>query len=182
MIALPSDYATNGTLLLNGAVAGDVLVNLGTLGGLGTIAGNVDVASGATIAPGASVGTLGTGSLTLASGSAFKLEVNSTSGTTDLLTSTGTVTLGLSTLSASDLGSGILTEGQTFTFITGSSVVGQFAGLPDGALLTLGSNSYSIDYTPTSVALVVVPEPNSLVALAGGIGLLVGLRRFRRLL
>jgi hypothetical protein len=170
----------NGALLLNNTVAGSVQVDAGTLGGLGTIAGNVSLASGATISPGASIGTLGTGPLSLTSGSIFKLELNSTTTTVDLLSSTGTVTLGLATLSASDLGSGTVTAGQTFTFVTGTAVVGQFAGLPDGALLTIGSNSYNIDYTPTSVALVAVPEPASFVALAGGTCLLIGLTRFRR--
>jgi hypothetical protein len=59
-------------------------------------------------------------------------------------------------------------------------IAGEFAGLPDGALLTVGVNAYNIDYTPNSVALIAVPEPGSFLALLGGVGVLSGLRRFHR--
>ena len=48
----------------------------GTLGGNGTVAGPVGITSGGTLAPGNSVGTLGTGNLSLASGSTYSVELD----------------------------------------------------------------------------------------------------------
>jgi hypothetical protein len=180
--------ATNvngGTLLVSGSISGTSAVNVnstGTLGGGGSInpAVTVNVANGGTLAPGASIGTLSTGSVTLASGATFALEINTTSLTTDLLSSSGTVALNLATLSPSDLGSTILNPLDTFTFITATSVTGTFAGLTQGAGLNVGLNSFTINYTPTSVQLIAVPEPMSYVTLVGGLGTLALLRRRNR--
>jgi hypothetical protein len=174
-----------GTLLVSGSISGTTAVNVnstGTLGGGGSInpAVTVNVANGGTLAPGASIGTLSTGSVTLASGATFALEINTTSLTTDLLSSSGTVALNLATLSPSDLGSTILNPLDTFTFITATSVTGTFAGLTQGAGLNVGLNSFTINYTPTSVQLIAVPEPMSYVTLVGGLGTLALLRRRNR--
>ncbi len=170
-----------GTLLVNGRVEGSaVVVNGGTLGGSDGRVEQVNVNSGA-LAPGASIGTLNTGDVALAAGSVFRLEIDSTAQTTDLLASNGEVTLGLATLDATDLGTGTLSLGERFTFITAISVTGTFDGLPDGALIEIGASQFAIDYTPTSVELVaVIPEPGVFASLLGGCGLLMGLRRFRR--
>jgi hypothetical protein len=170
-----------GKLLLNNTVEGGVSVNAGTA----TIGGALTVGNSAggleTLAPGASIGTLSAASVSLASASVFQLEINSSTVATDLLSSTGAVTLALgATLSVVDLGALVLTNSETFTFITGSNVTGEFAGLADGASLTVGANTFTIDYTTTSVMLVAVPEPGSVISLCGGLGVLLGLQRFRR--
>jgi len=66
--------------------------------------------------------------------------------------------------------------------------------LGDGSSLTVGGTQFRLSYdanftgdllTSTEdggndIALVVIPEPGTLVTLAGGLGLLLGLQRFRR--
>jgi hypothetical protein len=90
------------------------------------------------------------------------------------------MTLSLARLNASDLGFTMLEGNRTFTFLTATSIVGEFAGLPDGTLLTVGNNSYTIDYTATAVSLVSIPEPSAAASLIGGLGLLMGMRRRRK--
>jgi hypothetical protein len=129
------------------------------------------------------IGTLTVGTATFASDAKFTLEINSSALSTDLLTSSGTVSLGLGVvaLEALDLGNATLTAGQTFTFITAAGgVTGTFAGLPDGSQLVVGSSTYTIDYSPNSVGLVAVPEPSAVLALFAGVLPMLGLRRFRR--
>ena len=90
-----------GTLTVNGSNAGPgaVGVNSGaTLTGGGSIAGVVTVASGATLSPGNGVGTLTTGGLVLAGGSALAYQLgqaNVVGGAfNDLLQVNGNLTLG----------------------------------------------------------------------------------------
>jgi len=51
--------------------------------------------------------------------------------------------------------------------------------IADGGLVTVGANTYILDYNlgGNSVALVATPEPGAAVSLIGGAGLLLGLRR-----
>ncbi len=68
----------NGTLLVNGSL-GITAVSVAsgaTLGGTGTIAGSIALGAGGHLAPGTSVGTLTTGSLSLAIGSFLDYEFN----------------------------------------------------------------------------------------------------------
>ncbi len=169
-----------GTLLVSGTLAGSVVnVTGGTLGGSGMISRPVNVTVG-TLAPGASIGTLSTADVTFSETADFHLEIDSTSITTDLLASISNVNLALATLTATDLGANSLTGSERLTFITADSITGTFAGLPNGASLMVGASQFTIEYSPTSVTLVAVPEPGTFAALVGGIGVLVGLRRFRR--
>ncbi|MEO8351156.1 MAG: autotransporter-associated beta strand repeat-containing protein [Chthoniobacteraceae bacterium] len=185
---------TEGTLLVSGNIAGStVTVNRGilggeagtlggeggTLGGEGGTLGAVNVNHG-TLAPGASIGTLHSGDVNLSGNANFHLEIESNALTTDLLASSGTVSLSLATLTVDDLGHAILIAGERFTFITANSVTGTFADLPDGAPLMVGESQFTIDYTPTSVALVAVPEPGALAVLMAGFGVAMGVRRRRR--
>jgi outer membrane autotransporter protein len=76
------------------SAGGPVTVNAGgRLSGSGTL-GELTVASGGAVAPGNSVGTLNvTGNATLAPGSTYIVEIGP-NGTSDLISATGTVTLG----------------------------------------------------------------------------------------
>jgi len=82
-----------GTLSVNGSVAGAVTIkNGGTLKGTGTV-GSLSFASGSIIAPGNSIGTLNVaGNATLASGSIYRVEVDSV-GASDRIAATGVATL-----------------------------------------------------------------------------------------
>jgi hypothetical protein len=65
------------------------------LGGTGTVGGSVSVSAGGTLAPGDSPGILSTGSVSLASGSTYSVEINGASaGQFDRLNVAGSVTLG----------------------------------------------------------------------------------------
>ena len=121
------------------------------------------------------------GAATFASDAAFKLEINTSTLATDLLTSTGAIDLGtgVAALNAFDLGGAPLAGDETFTFIhADGGVNGTFAGLPNGAPLTIGGSQFTIHYTTTDV-LLTIPEPGAMVSLLGGLGLLMGLRRRR---
>jgi len=111
------------------------------------------------------------------------LQINTNTLATDLISSSGFLSLGagLVPLNASDLGNSSLTAGEIFTFISApGGVSGTFAGLLDGAAITVGSTDFTIDYTPNSVALVAVPEPSAVAMFLGGLGSLLAVRRFRR--
>jgi len=169
-----------GTLLLNGdqsTANGPTTVTVSgggtTLGGTGTIGGTVTVGSGANIAPGNGGNTtaiLNTGALTLASGSNFLVDINGTTAGTqyDQLNVTGLVTLTGSNLVITV--GGTITVGQQLTIINNDgsdAVVGMFAGLPEGATVTAGGDTFSITYTGGTgndvvlTPLTVVPEPST---------------------
>ena len=119
------------------------------------------------------------------------------STTADRFNVAGTVTLDQSDLILTYLAGYSIAAGDKFFIVNNDDVdpvVGTFAGLPDGSTVSpaLGG-SFRIDYDgdfgtgATSggndvvlTALVSVPEPSALLALLGGSGMLVGLRRFRR--
>ena len=88
-----------GTLSVNGAINGAVVVNAGgTLGGTGTV-GNTTI-NGGTLAPGNSVGTLTVqGSLTFTTAASYLVEVSS--ATADRTNVTGAATLGGATVHVS---------------------------------------------------------------------------------
>lgn len=169
-----------GKLVVNGNLTGSIVtVNTGgTLGGIGTI-GPVDIKAGGSVAPGVSVGTLTTGELTLEGTSKLQLELAApgvVGGPNDLLTVNGSLkldgTLQVTTLAGFGIG--------TYRLIDYTGLLNNQTLDLESAFLALYPGS-SID---TSVAgqvnLVVVPEPGSLAGLLGGIGALMGLRRFRR--
>jgi autotransporter-associated beta strand protein len=152
------------TLLVNGTVPGDVQLNGGTLVGNGTV--NSVTSVGGTIEPGdltapgvltvtaPSGSTAGSG-VTLDSSSTFTTELNGTSpgnGTTgygQLVVSppptgatAGTINLGSAKLQTSLGTSYTPTPGDQLTLIdneTGSAITGTFAGLPEGAEVTVAT-------------------------------------------
>ena len=141
-----------GTLLVNGSLAfnSEVTVdNTGTLGGTGKVNGPITVNSGGTVSPGTSPGILTTGNVSFASGSSFVVEVNgATPGDDhDQLKVSGSVTLNGATLSPSGTISSSI--GQKIVLIDndGSDAVsGTFAGLPEGAAVTIGESIFAISY------------------------------------
>jgi hypothetical protein len=134
--------------------------------------------------------------VTFSPGSNIVLELLN-AATLDRFNVTGTVTLDQSKLILPYLSGYNIAAGDKLFIINNDDVdpvVGTFLGLPDGATVfpALGGQ-FRIDYDgdfatgATSggndvvlTALVAVPEPSALLALLGGSGMLMGLRRFRR--
>ncbi len=139
----------NGRLLVHGSFAGPVWVSgAATLGGngvVGTVAGTNGVVS-----PGAGPGRLNTRNVTLDAASTFRCELNGTSPGVnyDQLRATGAVILAGCTLEVT-LGFASA-SGDQFTLIDNDGidpVVGAFAGLPQGAQVTLNGQKFSLSYT-----------------------------------
>jgi hypothetical protein len=139
-----------GMLIVNGSIASPVTVGSGgTLGGAGTISNTVMVSSGGTLSPGNSTAILNTGSVTLIAGSTLTIEINGTTAGAqyDQVNVAGGVTLGNATLNV--LPGFPPIAGQTFTIIANDlsdPVVGTFAGLPEGSILTAGAGRFRISY------------------------------------
>ena len=197
-LAGPSSYTgattvNNGILNVSGSISGSsgVAVNGGTLTGGGTIGspvvvGDGDTSVGATLDAGGvdTVGTLVTGALSLNSADAvFQLQLNSSELTADSVTVNGALTLGagVAALFATDLGFSVLRNGERFVVANATGgVSGFFAGLPQGAIVNVGSNPLSISYLNNAVTLTAIPEPASMASLLCSFAGLVGLRRCRR--
>ncbi len=141
-----------GTLLVNGLQGASALsLNGGTLGGTGTVGAITSTASGGTVSPGVGgPGILSSGNVTWSSGSpGFVVQLNgATAGSGyDQLNVTGSVNLGGATLSGTVGFSPAL--GASFTIINNDgadAVIGTFAGLPEGATVVLGGQSFKISY------------------------------------
>lgn len=139
-----------GTLNVTGGIGGAVSVASGaTLTGACSISGALSVASGGTLAPGGSPGTVASGNLTLAAGSALNAEVNgSTPGTDyDQLAVTGTVDVSGANLTTTF--GFASTVGDSFVLVANDgvdAVTGTFAGLSEGATISSGGRSYRISY------------------------------------
>lgn len=178
-----------GTLLVSGAISGSSAVTVsstGTLGGDGGTIGAFTATGGSTVAPGASIGTLNSGSATFNAGSAFALEINTTTTTTDLLAVTGNLSLAATNdtlLNISDLAAGIY-NGTPLPFITytGTWDGGLFTvgGVPvaDEDTITVGANTFTLDYNYGGNSVALIPEPGSAALLLGGLAML-GFRRRR---
>lgn len=172
---------------------GQTLTGTGTvdIGGTGK---TVTISNGALLAPGASPGTLlVNGDLSLASGSTFLAEIQTSgSPTADLVNLAGD--LGITTGALLDLSlfgsDASLATGTKFSLFSYSGTwnSGTFDGYIDDSDFFLGLNQFRINYNDTVagvngglnssyVTLTVVPEPRA--ALLGGLGLLVLLRRRR---
>lgn len=134
-----------GTFFVNaaGSILSNVVVNGGaTLGGTGTVDGNVLVNSLGTLSPGNSPGCITTNDLTLTTNSTFTVEINGPIACTDhdQVIVRGNVVLGGATLNA--IGTAAVAVGQNLTIIANNgtnAVGGTFAGLNEGALVTINS-------------------------------------------
>jgi len=177
-----------------------------TLGGRGAAGGAVTVLSGGTLSPGASVESLAVGATTLSGTSTFFYELDSSallSAGADLLVSNGSLTIGSgSILELADLASSptAFSQGTKFSLISygtngWNSGLFTFAGdvLANGDRFTAGLNEWEIRYDdPTggsnftadqlagsSVTIMAVPEPSTLVLVAVGAGVAAAIRRRR---
>ena len=110
------------------------------------------------------------GSVALNAATTYSVELNGNApgngtGKYDQLKVTGAVNLGGATLSASTRFTAAETD--IFSIVTSTGVLsGTFAGLPDGALLTIGGRAYIIHYATNAATLAVVP--NSAPVIDGG--------------
>ena len=149
MVATSGWSITAGVLNVGPTIElGDVTLDGGTLGGTGVV-GNVTAPVGGTIAPGDSPGLLNVGSLTLDGSVTVDEEIDGpnagsdydrirASGDVDLAGAHLNVTLGFAPA-----------PGTVFRIIdnTGTNpVAGTFAGLPNGAVLTIGATTLLIRY------------------------------------
>jgi hypothetical protein len=181
--------------------AGRVTVSGSTtrIGGNGTLAGPLTVNNGGTIAPGnAAAGQLTTGDLTLSAGR-LEIEINSVN-VHDVLRVNGAVNIANSTLVTSLLSVPSGNVGDIFYILINDlndPIVGTFNGMPNGSTFAQNGNEYSISYFANYAddpalrsltggndialqLLVAIPEPTTYASLVSGLGLLMGLRRFRR--
>ena len=178
-----------GTLRINDNLSlGTFTVSGGTLGGTGTL-GNVTFNSG-TLAPGNSPGTLTTGSIALSPQTTFAVEIGTTSTASDLLFSSGFITLSSANLSVTSVASGVKI-GDSFTIVstfdTLGTINGTFAGLPDGATLTgldtLGNTvTFMISYPSNQLVrlkvVALVPAPQDAVFTNGTVVATDALKKF----
>jgi len=184
-----------GTLLVTGSISGSTTtVNGGTLAGTG-FAGPVNVMSGGTVLPGSSTGSgiFSTGDFSLASGAHLTLELGGTSGagTTGTLFSelnvTGSVSL-FGDVQVSLFGGFTPQVNDTFLIIFNDDVdpvSGAFSNAP-GNIFTSAGYQFQVNYAANSgndvtiKVLSAIPEPGTLMSLAGGVAVLLGWRRTRR--
>ena len=200
---------SGGTLLVNnltgsGTGSGTVQVDHGaTLGGTGRMAGALNVTG--VLAPGGAVATLGSGTLTMNTGSTFQYSVDSSADlriAAALQQVTGDLDLnGAVALTLGDIAStpNVFSMGTTFSLInySGAWNRGLFtynsATLANGAQFRDGLNVWKIEYDattggsnfsstyagPTSgfVNITAIPEPHA--AWLGCLGFLMLLRRWR---
>lgn len=151
-----------GTWALSGthSYTGATTVNDGTLAITGTVASPITVNSAGKLAPGTGIGSFTAPGVTLYSGGTLAVQIDSTTGTADKVIVSSYAETFDATLSLSEIGSGSLAVGTKLTLIdyAGGTFSGTFNGLPEGASLHTGSNSFILSYDDSSkVTLTVVP-------------------------
>ncbi len=165
-------YTNNGALVNNGAFTNNnifdnsgILNNTGTLNNIGVLSGNntshtEDFTNAGTLSPGNSPGTYTFNNNYLAQTTA-SLQIELENATTfDIVTVNGTAAID-GTLEVTLLNNYLPVVGDSFTFLTGNTLTGTFTNT---LLPTLTNNrSWTIDYTPTSVALTVIANPPTIV-------------------
>ncbi|QJE97824.1 immunoglobulin domain-containing protein [Luteolibacter luteus] len=148
-----------GTLVMTGLndYTGATTINAGTLAGFGNSDQSaLSVASGATLAPGdpdsSPIGSFIAPSISLAAGSTLALEIDSTSDFADQVAVMGSMNISGANVSFSEIGAGIVPAGTRLVIIdySSGSLIGTFAGYPDGATVTVGANTFTLDYTDSN--------------------------------
>jgi hypothetical protein len=158
----------------------------GVLTGVGTIAGNsadnTFTQQGGILEVGALPGAGGAstvnGNYSLLASGALKLEI--TSAAVDQLTVNGTVSiagqLNLQQLNPIPAGNGFVILANDGA----DPVVGAFSNAPNGVPFTFGGNGYIVYYNAgDGNDIVLIPEPSAILALGGGLAILLGRRRRR---
>ncbi len=160
-----------GTLRINGSqIASDVTIHgLGVLGGTG-VTGHLTSMGGA-LSPGNSPGMLTSSNVLLDAASEFVVELTNTG--VDQLNARGQVVLGDAGLVLSAAGL-LPAEGQEFVIIRNDgtdAIIGTFADMPEGTLISAGANQFRISYgggTGNDVVLVATNTAALWPALAIG--------------
>ena len=169
-----STAVQNGTLRVNGTLTTPsmTIAGAGTLGGNGTIVSNV--VNNGTIAPGNSIGTLNiTGNYTQATGSTYRVEVNTTPAS-DLINITGTATIQGGAAVNVVAAPGLYTVGQRYTILTAAGGrTGTYATLSDNMpfvdfQLAYDPNNVFLDVSFATVAFQDVAQTPNQRAAAGG--------------
>lgn len=160
---------TTGVVQINNSLpqTTNYSVSGGTLKGNGAI-GNLTGTGTGIIAPGNSPGQITTKSLSLSPTNTIQIELEGTIPGTQydqiVVGPSGTVTLGNAILSLSSTFAG--SAGAVFVIIDNqslSSVIGTFAGLPEGAVVNASGKAYGISYvggTGNDVTLTALPTVN----------------------
>jgi len=122
--------------------------------------------------------TLGTGVTTTLGGSIL-VNVNGTLNQLDLFT---VISNGTNTPIGTHFSNTSQVANSTYTFSSGSTIFEINYQFDAGAWATAGGGQAGFESAlgGHDVALLVVPEPNAMAMLAGGLGLALGLQRFRR--
>lgn len=156
-----TDLGGDSLVLMNGThVNGGTwnVSNNAVLGGTGSIDSLVLVNGPASLAPGSSIGSLTIGfGLTFGDNSTYSVEIDSSVPSADLTDSDLPVTIGANvTLDVSDIAGSpaVLPLGTKLTIIDyfddvamfNNVLTGEFAGLADGATVSIGANQFVIDY------------------------------------
>jgi hypothetical protein len=187
-----------GLLRVTGAISGAVTVaNNGTLDGTGRV-GPTTVQG--QLVPGITgVGTLNTADLNFGGTGRLTIELQDPANY-DKINVLGSVTLANPLLNVTKLGGAVQNNDLFFIVVNDGAdgVLGQFGNIPNQgqgnpSLIDLNGQRYLVSYygdssNPTGfdvpggndIVLRAVPEPQTWMTLAGGVGALVGLQRFRR--
>lgn len=184
-----------GTSVAKGTLQGTVTAQTGgTVAGFGTI--GTLVGSGGTIAPGTGTTAspaLATTTTTFNTGTTLALTLSSATLYSQLSASSS-ITLTSNINLTITLGFDPADTGTQFIFLTrtgtGSINVGSNlfvvngAAIPNNGVFSITSNSitqpFRLTYSATSVILTTIPEPTPAMSSLLGLGLLLGLQRFRR--
>lgn len=172
---------TAGTLLIDstGQITSPTTVTGGILGGIGTCSGTVVIGAGGKLSPGSQgIGTFTTGPLTMNTGAAYLVELNTQTGTGDQTKANG-VTLANAQLTLSGTGTG-LPAGTNYTIIDNvatTPVAGIFNGLPELSVVTVNGFTFRITYrggTGNDVVLLDDRTVPSVITSADAAAVMVG--------
>ncbi|MBB5351444.1 autotransporter-associated beta strand protein [Haloferula luteola] len=141
-----------GTLVVTSLndFTGDTVIEEGTLAGYGSSDfSDVWIHSGARLEPGENSAEYFYASrLSFESGAVLAVDLDRESGYSDTLVMSGPLSLGGATLEVQVMGGGLVPAGTVFSLADWNqgSLSGTFAGLPEGATVSAGANTFVIHY------------------------------------